>query len=111
MKLIRRKRLIRLLIISLPLIWFAAELRAPQAQPSPSVAPSVAPSAADFDQSVLPFLSSNCYLCHNAKLKSGGLNLEAYQTAASIAQDRETWEKVIHKLQAGEMPPKGMPRP
>src|SRR5439155_21299855 len=111
MKLMRRKRLIRLLIVSLPLVWFAARLPAPQAQPFPSAAPSAAQSAADFDKSVLPFLSTNCYLCHNAKLKSGGLNLEAYKTAASIAQNRETWEKVIRKLQAGEMPPKGRPRP
>src|SRR5438876_8339437 len=111
MKLVRRKRLIRLLIVSLPLVWFAARLSAPQAQPSQRVAQSAPRSTADFDQSVLPFLSTNCYLCHNAQLKSGGLNLEAYKTAASIAQNRETWEKVIHKLQAGEMPPKGRPRP
>src|ERR1041384_4439097 len=107
MKLVRRKRLIRLLIVSLPLVWFVAGLRAPQAQPLSSAAQS----AADFDQLVLPFLSTNCYLCHNAQLKSGGLNLEAYKTAVSIAQNRETWEKIIRKLQAGEMPPKGRPRP
>jgi len=64
-----------------------------------------------FEKSVLPFFSQNCYLCHNAKLKSGGLNLEAYKTADSITQDRDKWERVLQKLSAGEMPPKGMPRP
>src|SRR5205807_3232182 len=32
-------------------------------------------------------------------------------TVASITQDRDHWEKVLHKLRTGEMPPKGMPRP
>ncbi|HXI90667.1 MAG TPA: DUF1592 domain-containing protein, partial [Blastocatellia bacterium] len=48
---------------------------------------------------------------HSAELKSGGLNLEALQTASSITQSREIWERVLRKLRAGEMPPKGVPRP
>jgi len=50
-------------------------------------------------------------MCHSAELKSGGLNLEALQTASSISQSREIWERVLRKLRAGEMPPKGVPRP
>ena len=42
---------------------------------------------------------------------SGGLNLEAYSTAASVIQNRESWELALQKLRAGEMPPKGIPRP
>src|SRR6185503_661993 len=58
-----------------------------------------------------PFLATHCYGCHNAELKTGGLNLEAFQTAAAVIQNREKWEDVLLKIRTGEMPPKGMLRP
>lgn len=64
-----------------------------------------------FDQTVRPFLAKNCYMCHGPRLKSGGLGLDGYRTAASVIEDRDRWERVLHKLRAGEMPPPGMPRP
>ena len=70
------------------------------------------PESADtFEKTVQPFVSKNCYMCHNPQTKSGGLDLESYKTAASIVKDRSTWEHVIQKVLSGEMPPKGMPRP
>ncbi len=98
-----RKNLARLLIVLLPLIWFVAGPPARQAQRSPG--------ATAFEKSVLPFFAENCYVCHNAKKQSGGLNLEAYKTAASITQNRERWEMVLLKLRTGQMPPAAMPRP
>ncbi len=65
----------------------------------------------EFNKSVQPFFSKNCYLCHNSELKSGNLNLEAYKTADAIKQDGNRLDRVLQKLSAGEMPPKGMPRP
>jgi len=103
MKLIRRKRLVRLLIVALPLLWFAVGPPARQAQRSPS--------ESLFAKSIQPFFSANCYVCHSAQLKSGGVNLEAYQTAASVTQEREKWELILEKLRTGEMPPKPRPRP
>src|SRR5262249_48303940 len=73
--------------------------------------PQRADNSDTFQKTIQPFLATNCYGCHNSSLKSGGLNLEAYKTAASVTQDRERWERVLQKLRAGEMPPKGMPRP
>src|SRR5205085_10652321 len=96
-----RKNVTRLLIILSLLIGIASAPPAPQAQ-------SADPADA-FRKTVQPFLAANCTACHNADLKSGGLNLEAYQSVASITEDRERWEKVLHKLSTGEMPPKGMP--
>ncbi len=61
-----------------------------------------------FQTAVQPFVAKNCFGCHNDKLQSGGLNLKA---AADIAPSRDPWERVVQKLKAGEMPPKGMPRP
>jgi hypothetical protein len=72
-----------------------------------------APANASFDTLVKPFLKQNCIGCHNQKLSSGGLNLQAFlaQTATEALGDREHWELVVSKLRAGEMPPKGLPRP
>src|SRR5271154_1537642 len=69
------------------------------------------PADATFIKSVQPFFAKSCYACHNSKLNNGGLNLEAYTSAALLSQDRDESEKILKKLQAGEMPPKGLPRP
>jgi hypothetical protein len=70
-----------------------------------------APPPASFEQSVKPVLVRSCYGCHNSKLQTAGLDLEAYPTAASIEQDPHTWDKVVEKLKTGKMPPPGSPRP
>ena len=64
-----------------------------------------------FQKTVEPFLKTNCLVCHNAKLKVGGLNLDAYSNSKDALHDREVWEKVIQKLRTGQMPPKGRPVP
>ena len=69
-----------------------------------------APSAG-FDTAVRPVLSQTCALCHNDKLSSGGLNVKAFLSPDSVTAYRDGWETIIEKLRAGEMPPKGMPRP
>jgi mono/diheme cytochrome c family protein len=96
------KTLIRSLVI-FTLVFAAVALRSSPAQR--------AQSRPDFGKSVLPFLVENCYACHNARRKSGELDLEQFKTAASILGQRDTWEHVLQKLEAGEMPPKGAPRP
>ncbi len=92
-----------IILLLSPLFWLAAGLPARQAQQ--------APRDAGFEQSLQPFLATHCYGCHNAEMKTGGLNLEAYPTTASLLQDRDKWEEVLQKVRTGEMPPKGMPRP
>ncbi len=72
-------------------------------------APAV--DAAAFDVKVKPILKNVCSGCHNKSLASGGLNLSPYLDAATVFEDRETWEKIAAKIEAGEMPPKGIPRP
>ena len=70
------------------------------------------PVVADpFRDRMVPFLSNNCYGCHNEKKAAGGLNLEQYREASAILAQRETWESVLARVEAGEMPPKGVPRP
>jgi Protein of unknown function (DUF1592)/Protein of unknown function (DUF1588)/Protein of unknown function (DUF1585)/Protein of unknown function (DUF1587)/Protein of unknown function (DUF1595)/Planctomycete cytochrome C len=51
-----------------------------------------------------------CVACHSDKLKTGGLSLQSADMT-NIPAGAETWEKVIHKVTLGAMPPQGMPRP
>ncbi|MDX2041941.1 MAG: DUF1592 domain-containing protein [Acidobacteriota bacterium] len=98
----KKKTLSRLLIILLPLIWFAIGAPTQLAQKSPT---------ADFDKTILPFLAENCIACHSAKKASGELNLEQFKSSAAVAEQRQQWEEVLLKLRTGEMPPKGAPKP
>ena len=57
-------------------------------------------------------LDQYCVGCHNAKLKSGGVQLDKEKAdTAHVAQNPELWEKVTRKLRAGMMPPAGARRP
>lgn len=55
-------------------------------------------------------LNKYCVTCHNQRLKTGGLTLDTLDLG-KVAEQAETWEKVIRKLQSRTMPPAGMPRP
>lgn len=73
--------------------------------------PVAAFGATGFEATVQPFLAKNCYGCHSAKVMTSGLNLEAFTSADSVAQNRDRWETILAKLSSGQMPPKNMPRP
>jgi Protein of unknown function (DUF1592)/Protein of unknown function (DUF1588)/Protein of unknown function (DUF1587)/Protein of unknown function (DUF1585)/Protein of unknown function (DUF1595) len=67
--------------------------------------------SAGFDTNVKPILKNTCSDCHNAAPSSGGVNLLPYLDSATVASDRASWEKIYQKIESGEMPPKGIPRP
>ncbi|MGP0076677.1 MAG: DUF1587 domain-containing protein, partial [Bryobacteraceae bacterium] len=69
--------------------------------------PVVAQSTVSLDQR---FVAQYCQVCHNDKLKTGGLSLQQMDPS-QVSRSPETWEKVVRKLRAGMMPPAGMPRP
>jgi cytochrome c5 len=75
----------------------------------PASAP--ASSAATFQKAVSPVLENTCSVCHNHQLASGGFDASAFLDPASLTGQREGWERILQKLRAGEMPPKGVPRP
>ncbi|MEE8542993.1 MAG: DUF1592 domain-containing protein [Gammaproteobacteria bacterium] len=51
-----------------------------------------------------------CVTCHNQRLATAELMLDTVNIE-QVAEHPETWEKVVAKLRAGQMPPVGMPRP
>ena len=56
------------------------------------------------------FFNTYCVSCHNQKLHTAGLSLDTLD-ASHPSANAEVWERVIAKLQAGSMPPPGLPRP
>ncbi len=56
-------------------------------------------------------MKTNCALCHSEQAKTAGLALTQYHDTASMIRDRALWEKVVARVRAGEMPPKGLPKP
>ena len=65
-----------------------------------------APDAAE----VRALLDRYCVACHNERLRTAGLALDAADPAA-VAHDARVWEEVVRKLRIGAMPPPGRPRP
>ncbi len=55
-------------------------------------------------------LNQYCVTCHNDRLKTGGLALDAL-SVDQVGKDAETWEKVVRKIRTGMMPPSGARRP
>jgi len=68
-------------------------------------------NAEAFAKTVKPVLSKSCFGCHNKSLASGGLDVSAFFAPASVKEHREGWERILQKIDTGEMPPKGAPRP
>jgi len=55
-------------------------------------------------------LDKYCLTCHNQRLRTAGLTLDTADVN-NVAARPELWEKVLHKVRTGEMPPVRMPRP
>lgn len=74
----------------------------------------LAPSFA-FGAPALPgaeaFFRQNCIVCHNSTTSKAGLDLSKLSYAPNDPDNFATWVKVFDRVTAGEMPPKGMPRP
>ena len=51
-----------------------------------------------------------CTSCHKETLKTADLALDV-ASAQPVEENAETWEKVVRKLRARQMPPVGLPRP
>jgi hypothetical protein len=61
-------------------------------------------------------LNQYCVVCHNEKMKKAGqpsglaITLDNLDVA-HVEQNPQEWERVVHKVRAGMMPPAGLPRP
>jgi hypothetical protein len=67
-------------------------------------------SSAGSGQSPQEVVARTCAGCHSDRARAGNLSLEGFRVDQA-ASDRETTEKMIRKLRAGQMPPPGARRP
>jgi mono/diheme cytochrome c family protein len=90
----------------LPVAGLSAVHAAVTAQQSTKPTQDV-PSSAD-----RRLLDQYCISCHSERLKTGGLALDGTSVDINhVGANAEVWEKVVRKLQSGQMPPVGRPRP
>ena len=88
-----------------------ATRRASTAVPSHAAPVSTPPiittaSVKGFETTVKPFLSEFCFGCHGNKGEAkNGLNLQSFESADTLIDQRNHWEDVVGMLQRGEMPP------
>ena len=104
-----KNRLLAACLAALPLLCSAVLCSAQTAAPAPA-----APAPTAVTERAL--LNQYCVVCHNEKMKKAGqpsglaITLDTLDVA-HVEQDPQDWERVVHKVRAGMMPPAGMPRP
>src|SRR5262245_41925955 len=67
--------------------------------------------ARKFSQTVRPFLTSYCVVCHSGPTPAAGFDLQRYTTIESVVEDFARWSLALRKLSAMEMPPQSMKQP
>lgn len=91
---------VALALVSVDAPWLAASDAATEAED------------ARFRDEVRPFLDAYCVGCHGGEKPKAGLDLDFYESAASVAEDLALWEIVQDRLESGTMPPeRAEPRP
>jgi Protein of unknown function (DUF1592)/Protein of unknown function (DUF1588)/Protein of unknown function (DUF1585)/Protein of unknown function (DUF1587)/Protein of unknown function (DUF1595)/Planctomycete cytochrome C len=83
------------------LAWSIPQARGVQDVPSP---PDLSSSSSR------DVVDTYCVTCHNQRLKTAGLSLEALDVA-KVSESAAVWEKVVRKLETRTMPPQGARHP
>src|SRR5215468_1189893 len=73
--------------------------------------PTDADLARRFIQTVRPFVTSYCVVCHSGPTPAAGFDLQRYTTMESVVDDFAHWTLALRKLSAKEMPPQSMKQP
>jgi hypothetical protein len=68
------------------------------------------PSDRQFATVVQPFVKTYCLACHGADKPKAKLDLSRYTTPAAVLNNHDLWDRVVERLEAGEMPPANAPR-
>ncbi|MFT5526817.1 MAG: mono/diheme cytochrome c family protein [Pirellulaceae bacterium] len=68
-------------------------------------------AAIGYAGTVKPFVTRHCVACHGAKTAKAGYRIDRIGSDFTAPSVAEQWKEVIDRINAGEMPPKGQPRP
>ena len=102
-------RLARTVLFALVVSGYVATAAA-RVGSAPQQPPASPAGTASNEKLLRATLDTYCVTCHNQRIKTAGLTLDAVD-ATSPHANPEIWEKVIARLRAGTMPPAGRPRP
>jgi mono/diheme cytochrome c family protein len=86
------------------------------AQPRPAAAAMPTTASAVTPEHLRTFFNTTCAVCHNERMAAAGrdearkLKIDQLDPG-NVDKDRRTWELIVRKVRAGQMPPSGMPRP
>src|SRR5450432_2850157 len=69
------------------------------------------PAAPEFQEVARPFIQQHCMACHGEKKANAGFRIDLLTADFAKPKMAEHWKEVIDRINAGEMPPKGKPRP
>lgn len=95
-----------LLLLTLPLLQWAASGQQPTAS-----AADRGPEGKPAPDQVRALLAKHCLDCHGAEKPKGKFRVDQLSTDFADQAGRERWLTVLKRVQGGEMPPKGRPRP
>ena len=87
----------------------AAQPSVKQPPPRPQAAPVV--DQKSFAELVRPFLTKHCVECHGADLAEAKLRLDTLAADFVNRPASDQWVEVLDRINLGEMPPEGEPRP
>ena len=101
-----RRTLVRILLSATMCVFIAGLLA------SPAVRADEAAVADPMKSEIVPFLKSYCLDCHSTEQAEAKLDLSGFRLSSDIAKGHQIWNEVIHRIEAGEMPPANHePRP
>lgn len=66
---------------------------------------TAAPLQKAYVDTVTPFLNKFCLDCHGAELQEAKLDLSLFTSVDQVIEGHQTWEILLERLEAGEMPP------
>jgi hypothetical protein len=64
-----------------------------------------------FPGRIIPLVKKYCIECHSTTEQKGELDLQRFRTFDDVRRDTRVWQKVLHRLNDYEMPPKQSPQP
>ena len=64
-----------------------------------------------YDKQVRPFLARHCLACHGPEKTKGNLRLDRLGPDFATEANRQRWQLIQKRVQAGEMPPESKSRP
>lgn len=76
-----------------------------------ATAEEAAEPVADFEKDIQPFVEAYCVSCHKEDRAKGDLNIERFTTKNSVLDGLAVWQRIVKRLQSGEMPPKDKAQP